>query len=1133
MNRRDTIWVIAFLVFGVAGVWTFLNWQDRAFPIASIDFKVSRDEAFDLAAAYAAGQGHNLDGFEHAQTFGYDQAVQIFLQKTLGLETSNALARDWVSVWTWQMRWFKPLEKEEIHVEVDPGGRVVFYEHVILDTVARASLPIEAARDTAQAYLVDRAGITLNEWDPIESSSEVRKSRTDHTFTYRKRGWSAGDDGHYRARVVVKGNRVGRYGEYLHVPESFLRGYREIRSRANLLSQAFSILWIALAVAVVVIVARRYRAGTLPWHNGGIVAIAVTVAMVVMALNSWPLVRYNYETTQAYGSFMGTWLMMSVVGAIFLGGIVGLAAAAGQSIGRETFGLRVMPTLSLNGLLAGRFAKSTLIGYGLAGFHLGYVVLFYLIGNRFGVWSPAELQDYSETFSTMFPWIYPLVIGLIASTNEEFFFRLVAISLLMRWTGIKWLSVLIPAIVWAFLHANYPQEPIYIRGIELTVVGCLFGAVFLRWGIWTVVTSHYAFNAFLGAYPMMNSSSSYFQISGIAVVGLLTLPLLVSLYGWATGRVDASEREEIAESSPSEQQVRSIHRAVDVGPAPASWSLTQTQRGIAAGTAAIGLAALFGLSPDRFGQETLRMTQDRSMAFEVADSARAALGWALPDAHTVSWYEDALDEDDHTYLIRKRGISGADSLIHATSQPRRWTVRWFAPLEKTELSVGVSVDGRVAFADRKLPENASGATLAKEEAQALARGFLVTHFQIDVSDGSRYKLLESTEEKLERRLDHDIVWERTDVKVEDGKFWIRVGIQGDEIGAYDLGFTAPEPFLRQLNEQSLTDGIASGLRILVLLATGVLGGTVFLRLYREDAIVWRAGYAFGIVMALCIVTRYLNGLPIVYAGYGTEEALGTFIASQGFGLLVQVTVVSLLAVLMMGLANALCRDQLPEGAVPGRWLSGLFTGDVRGRLLLDSVIAGVGLRLLWSGFSALSAYVEQAWFPQFSKATGFSPSDVDTYFPAAGGVTGLAFSVLAVLAFFCGILIWKRALKQWARVGLAAVLFFGLLQIGQAEELSHAAVSMVLRVVQLLAVLWLARMVVGTNLLAYFFAMVLGPLLESGIRLMSTELMFYDVNGALLLLLAVSPIVYGILTLGSRPDPSRVTPSPNRSGIGT
>ena len=1118
MNRRDKVWVVTLLVAGAAGVWTYLNFQDKASPSASIDFKLSRDEAFDRGQAFASSLGHDLTTFESAQTFDYDQQGQIFLQKTLGLEASNALARDWLSIWHWQVRWFKPLEKEEIRVDLDPGGRVVFYRHLILDTDEGANLPIETARDTAHAFLRSRAGLDQDMWDPIESSSEVRKARTDHTFTFRKRGWSAGDDGHYRVKVVVQGDRIGWYSELLQVPESFERTYNETRSRANLLVQIFTTLWVALGIAILILVARRYRVGTLAWHNGGIVAVAVVTAMVVMALNSWPMIRYGYETTQAYGTYMGLVILSAIVGAVFLGGIVGLAGAAGQSIGRETFGLKAMPMLSFRGFVAGRFTTSTLVGYGLAGVQLGYVVLFYLIGNHFGVWTPAELQDYSETFSTMFPWIYPLFIGLIASTMEEFFFRLVAISLLMRWTGRKWLSVLIPAIVWAFLHADYPQEPIYIRGIELTIVGCIYGAAFLRWGIWSVVTTHYAYNAFLGAYPMMNSSSTYFQVSGAAVVALLSLPLLAALYGWVTGRSDTVEEEDVADTlQPSALDV-SLPQPVDDGPAPSSWSLTSRQRVIAAGVSIVGIAVMLGVSPTEFGKESFRMTVDRTAAFEVADSARASLGWDSADHRMVTSYEDHLGQDDHTYLIRKRSVSTADSLIHATAFPRRWVVRWFTPLEKTELNIGVSVDGEIAFAERLLPENAPGGTLSKEDAEALATEFLATRFGVDVSDTTRYKLLESIEERLESRLDHDIVWEHIGLKVEDGEFWVRVGLQGDEIGAFDLGFTAPEPFLRSLHEQTTVDGIVSGARMLVFIATIVLGGVVFLRLYRESKIAWRACYALGIVVGGSAILGSLNDLSTLYAGFDTEEALSTFIGSEVAGMLFGTVIISLLTILLVGLANGLFRDQWPHSAQPSRWLAGPFTGEVRGTLLLDSVLAGVSLQILVSGISTLRMVVSQTTFSQYVHATDFSPTGIETYVPVVAGVTELVFSIVMILLVFIAILVWKRSLKNDLYVGALALVVFCLMEVGDAEDTLHGFITLAMGIAHFFFVVWFCWLVVGSNVLAYFFAIALKALVETGSMMTRTDVFAFDLNGGLLILLAATPIVFGILTMDRSRD---------------
>ena len=154
----------------------------------------------------------------------------------------------------------------------------------------------------------------------------------------------------------------------------------------------------------------------------------------------------------------------------------------------------------------------------LAAAHIGYVVLFYVIGRRFGVWAPQDLQ-YSDTLSTALPWIYPLTIGIYAATSEEFLFRLFAVPWVLRVTKSKALAVVLPALAWGFLHANYPQEPAYIRGVEVGAIGIVAGLVMLRWGILATLVWHYTVDAFLVGLSLMRSADFYSRISG-TVVGL-------------------------------------------------------------------------------------------------------------------------------------------------------------------------------------------------------------------------------------------------------------------------------------------------------------------------------------------------------------------------------------------------------------------------------------------------------------------------------------------------------------------------------------------------------------------------------------------------------------------------------------
>ncbi|MGA1198170.1 MAG: CPBP family intramembrane glutamic endopeptidase, partial [Candidatus Latescibacterota bacterium] len=629
MDSQDLKWIVLFLILGVLGVGTFIRYYDQALPIASLNFKLTREEAYQKAEAYVHAMGYETQDYKSAQVLDSAGLQQVFLERTLGLEKANALARDWVSIWYWHIRWFKSLEKEELRLRLDPGGRVVGFEHRILESDEGASLEQGEALVIAEQFLTETQGISLEDYERIEESSTERAKRLDHTFTYQKNDFTVGEEGHYRLKVVVAGDRIGSFWEFLYVPEAFSRSYQEIRSRAALLTNVATIFWVALGIAMLVVLMRKYRQGTLRWRGGVIVGIVVAVVMVVTTLNGYPLLIFNYNTQMTFGAFVAIFVVMGLVGAVVQGGLVTLVGATGGVVAQEVSVEKHNPLarFSLGNVRSVGFARATLVGYGLAFTHLGYVTLFYLLGNEYlGVWAPADLAEYNNTYSTLLPWIYPLSVGLIASTTEEFFFRLLAISLLIQWTGKRWIAVLIPAIVWAFLHSNYPQEPIFIRGLELTVVGVMFGVVFLRYGIWATVISHYVYNAFQGAYPMVQSDSSYFQISGSLVVAAIFIPALPAIWGMLTGKYREEEEADEADEADEVEAPRpvpevKVPQPVVVSKVASDYVFSTRDMVMAIVVGVVGVVCWVVFQTDGFGKSYI-LKIDREEAIQKAEAYR-------------------------------------------------------------------------------------------------------------------------------------------------------------------------------------------------------------------------------------------------------------------------------------------------------------------------------------------------------------------------------------------------------------------------------------------------------------------------------------------------------------------------------
>ena len=68
--------------------------------------------------------------------------------------------------------------------------------------------------------------------------------------------------------------------------------------------------------------------------------------------------------------------------------------------------LRLNAAWTLPGIRTKEFFRSCVIGLGMAAGHIGFVVLFYLLGSRVGVWAPQDIP-YTDVLSTHFPWLYP------------------------------------------------------------------------------------------------------------------------------------------------------------------------------------------------------------------------------------------------------------------------------------------------------------------------------------------------------------------------------------------------------------------------------------------------------------------------------------------------------------------------------------------------------------------------------------------------------------------------------------------------------------------------------------------------------------------------------------------------------
>ena len=183
----------------------------EAFPEATIDFRLTRDEARDKGHSFLRHRGIDVQGYRHSGIFEYDNQAKTFLERERGLEGATDLIGDPVRLWRWSSRWVKELQKEEFRVQYTTTGELVGFAHLIEEEEKGASLDQATARHTAERFLQHTLQRDLATLEFVEAETTQRPQRTDHAFTWKLRGFEI-EEATYRFRVGVQGDleSVGR-----------------------------------------------------------------------------------------------------------------------------------------------------------------------------------------------------------------------------------------------------------------------------------------------------------------------------------------------------------------------------------------------------------------------------------------------------------------------------------------------------------------------------------------------------------------------------------------------------------------------------------------------------------------------------------------------------------------------------------------------------------------------------------------------------------------------------------------------------------------------------------------------------------------------------------------------------------
>ena len=1118
LDKKDIYLIVTCLVITVVCLAVGIPFFYQAFPEASIDFKITRDQARDQAAAFLAESGLDTGDYRHSAVFQYDGNAKTFLERELGLEGANQVIGHPVRLWRWSNRWVRELQKEEFQVEVTTTGELVAFRHLIEENREGARLSEIEARYLAEQFLIDALQRPISSLEFVESEAVERENRTDYTFTWKLIDFEV-SEATYRLQVNLQGDQIGGFREFLKIPEAWTRDYEELRSHNMVtgLIASFFLLLTLLAMLVVFFIAVRQQ--DIRWKTAAVFGGIAFVLTFLAQLNNLPVTEYGYLTTDTYGSFLTKELLYSLLTALGQGIFILFLTAAAEPVYRRAYGgqIRIGEQFQPHGMRTKRFLIGTIIGLALTAFFFAYQTLFYLVAEKFGAWSPAQIP-YDEMVNTYIPWVWVLLIGFLPAVSEEFISRAFSIPFLHKYLKSRWAAVFVSAIIWGFAHATYPQQPFFIRGLEVGIAGIIVGFVMLRWGILAPLIWHYTIDALYTALILLRSSNDYFVISAALSAGLMLLPLIVAVLLYLRRRyfVDPASMLNQADSppltrtevpsprdtSPEAQLLRELPVSVLATYRPLSW------RHLAVAVVLIAASLSVFLKEAKGPLEFIDYAITGEQAEKRATEHLRTLGVDPDTFRVVTYQQHQPDAGAIKYILEREDIAWVDRIYQRDLRASLWMTRFFRPEQKREFLIAVDPEnGSIYSARHLLAEDAPGADIEEDQARKIAEDYMRQHGLAPAD----FELEESSSEKLKARRDHRFVWKaRGDDprSLEELEYRVEVKIAGERPILLLRHFKLPEAWRRDREESSTLQATLNGLRIALIVALTLHMLWLLIRQVRGEGITWSPLLKIGALAAALFLLDFLNSLPVLDRAYDTLLNLAIYTVIRVVGGVILLIGVSLMVIGGLGLMSTLYPD----------WQTHLRR-TARSSELRDACFVTALVLIARESFSHLLTMVKQQFAAHLLSPTPSLISDLDVWWPFLNGLSSSLASALG-LPVAAGIVVYyvRRVLKS-PPYAILAILALALLNAGaDARDPGEFGLALALFLLQVIFVYLVVAFLLRNNLLAYILVGFLASGLTHAKNLLLLSAPAFRYHGYALLLFVVLFVLFFLIYLRKRPS---------------
>ena len=870
LRRYPSIPVL--LVLGIIGFFLGQLLFDRVFASASINLKYSKPDILSMASKKLKYWGYEKPDTKSEVEFGFDSAPKNFLEQSFGQEEANRLM-SLVPLWYWQCTYSKD-DGPTTTIQLTPDGQLKHFERTFPNDFRLPSLDRKAAQAVAIALAQKESGLDLTKWNLLTSSDTALQDRIDHSFEWEDpsadyRGATK------RVSINISGDRVSEFTHYVHVPEAWLQQYNISRSYNTLFATIATFLYYLFILGAIAVFIRGIIKKSFSYKTALIFGGIFALAEFAKSFNTMAASHFTNPITQIL------FMIFAAATACAIGLGIAILFAAAQPLYREICPDRwpLKDWFTWKMLRSPELMQGIIVGFAVCFVGQGYQMLYYLLGERAGYWCPLSAGGF-ETLSRPYPFLDAFHVGISASFMEEILFRVIGLALLQKLCrGNFWLANFLQAAIWGFAHSNYPQQPAFARGLELTIEGVFDGWLLRRFGLIPNLVSHYLFDV-ICTIAVLKSAPPSVAWTGMIPVLIPAVVLLISVAvsAWKglvyPPKMTGEELRKTAEffrlKGTMGRPIAFIYNA-----------LSTRARVILSVLAVICLAIPFLPAFDTFrpiGTDIKPLTVKRQHVFGEAIKYLRDINIVVDGFVPTTWI-GAISADETTRktatFVRSQADYQTTKQLIEQLNPTTWYISFQKPESPVHYIVQFDQSGRF---DRVLlvsAEDAPGANLSEAEAQTIAEKFLAKYHP----DWLPVKLLDSKTYKKKNRTDHSFSFSVPKLKAGKAEPVAEVSTVGDLVSALSMSVRIPDSWKLLHSDKELIATSAGSWVMGNFLLIALMVWLLF-SLWREGHVRWKLALAAGTALAGLDLLRTLNASTTFYLGYDGNSPVSNFVTSE-------------------------------------------------------------------------------------------------------------------------------------------------------------------------------------------------------------------------------------------------------------